>query len=96
MCFYPVHFCLFGRCFSRFFFLLVVSWAAACGSPATPLDADTRYRIDSAATEQIRQVDYELDTLCVYLRYHDMERLVDSFRQVRKRQIEEQLKNVPR
>ena len=93
-----MHTCSAAVCPSARFFplLTLVLWAAACGSPNTPLDADTRYRIDSTATEQIRQLNYELDTLCVYLRYHDMDRLVDSFKQVRKRQIEEQLRNVPR
>lgn len=76
--------------------LVSAAWLTSCGNANTPLDADTRYRIDSAATEQIRVASYALDTQCVYLRYHHLDALVDSFKQVRKRQIEEQLRTVPR
>ncbi len=68
----------------------------SCGSPNTPLDADTRQRIDSAATEQIRLVTFELDTHCTRIRYGEMIRLVDSIKQVRIKEIEEQLKAVPK
>ena len=68
----------------------------SCGSPNTPLDADTRQRIDSAATEQIRQATFELDTHCTRIRYSEMIRLVDSIKQVRIKEIEEQLKAVPK
>lgn len=68
----------------------------SCGSPNTPLDADTRQRIDSAATEQIRIARSRLDSQCTFTRYHGMHKLVDSIKQVRMREIEEQLKTVPR
>lgn len=68
----------------------------SCGSPNTPLDADTRQRIDSSATEQIRLAQFELDSHCVRIRYDGMHKLVDSIKQVRLREIEEQLKAVPR
>ena len=78
-----------GRC------LLPLAFCA-CGSPSTPLDADTRQRIDSAATEQIRLATFGLDSHCTYIRYSSMQRLVDSIKQVRLREIEEQLKAVPK
>ena len=68
----------------------------SCGSPNTPLDADTRQRIDSTATDQIRLATFELDTHCTRIRYAGMKRLVDSIKQVRVREIEEQLKVVPK
>ena len=68
----------------------------SCGSPNTPLDADTRQRIDSAATEQIRLATFELDTHCTRIRYSEMLKLVDSIKQVRIKEIEEQLKAVPK
>jgi len=69
---------------------------ASCGSPNTPLDAETRQFIDSAATEQIRIAQQSLDSNCTFSRYHGMQKLVDSIKQVRLREIEEQLKTVPR
>jgi hypothetical protein len=69
---------------------------ASCGSPNTPLDAETRQFIDSAATEQIRVAQHHIDSNCTYIRYHGMQHLVDSIKQVRLREIEEQLKTVPR
>lgn len=69
---------------------------ASCGSPSTPLDAETRQFIDSAATEQIRIAQHHIDSNCTYIRYQGMQKLVDSIKQVRLREIEEQLKTVPR
>ena len=69
---------------------------AACGSPNTPLDADTRRVIDSISTYQINLARTELDTLCQRQRVAEMPRLVDSIKQIRLREIEEKLKTVPR
>ncbi len=68
----------------------------ACGSPNTPLDADTRETIDSISAERVRLAGLALDTLCQQRRTTELPRLVDSIRQVRLREIQEQLKTVPK
>ncbi len=69
---------------------------AACESANTPLDADTRQAIDSISALRIRQTRAEMDSLCNLNRPKILPRLVDSMRTVRKREIEEALKNVPK
>lgn len=68
----------------------------ACGSPNTPLDADTRIRIDSIANAQIARAQLEYDSLCKAVLLTELPRLVDSIKQIRLREIEEQLKTVPK
>ena len=79
-----------------FAFCLLLIVFCACDSPNTPLDADTRQRIDSAATEQIRLATIEIDTMCIRLRSTMRAQLVDSIKQVRLREIQEQLRTVPK
>lgn len=76
--------------------LLLLPLLTACGSGATPLDSDTRLRIDSIAGAQTRLVQTEIDSLCKSQRITLMPSLVDSIKQVRLREIEEQMKTVPR
>lgn len=68
----------------------------ACGNPNVPLDADTRQAIDSISSEQIRVARAELDTLCQQRHATELPRLVDSIKRVRLREIQEQLKTVPK
>ena len=68
----------------------------SCGSSNTPLDADTREAIDSISAERVRLIGLEMDTLCQQRRTAELPRLVDSIRQVRLREIQEQLKTVPK
>ncbi|MFN0035602.1 MAG: hypothetical protein ACKVUS_11080 [Saprospiraceae bacterium] len=68
----------------------------ACGSPNTPLDADTRLRIDSIANAQIARAQVEHDSLCKAAHITQLPHLVDSIKQIRLREIEEQLKTVPK
>jgi hypothetical protein len=68
----------------------------ACGSPNTPLDADTRLRIDSIANAQIAKAQLEYDSLCKAAKITQLPHLVDSIKKIRVREIEEQLKTVPR
>lgn len=70
--------------------------SAACGGSDAPLDADTRQLIDSTANAQIRLARAEIDTLCAQRERTELPRLIDSFKQARQREIEEQLKTVPR
>lgn len=75
---------------------LLLPLLSACGSPNTPLDADTRQAIDSISQAQINIARQELDTLCQQRRLTDLPRMVDSIKQHRLREIQEQLKTVPK
>ena len=76
--------------------LLLLLLASACGSPNTPLDADTRQAIDSISLAQINIARSEMDTLCSQRRLTELPRLVDSIKQHRLQEIQEQLKTVPK
>jgi hypothetical protein len=68
----------------------------ACGSQGTPIDADTRTRIDSIANAQIAKAQLEHDSLCKAARITQLPLLVDSIKKVRLHEIEEQLKTIPK
>lgn len=68
----------------------------ACNDPRAPLDANTRQRIDSVSTTQMRLTKQRIDSLCLLREKTELPRLVDSFRQIRMQEIEAQLKTVPR
>jgi type IV pilus biogenesis protein CpaD/CtpE len=68
----------------------------ACGSNNTPLDAETRTVIDSAAIAQIAQARVELDSFCAMQERTQMPHLIDSIKKVRLREIEAQLRVLPR
>jgi hypothetical protein len=69
---------------------------AACGSQNTPLDADTRIRIDSIANAEIANAQVKYDSLCKVAQVTQLPHLVDSIKKIRLREIEEQLKTVPK
>lgn len=77
-------------------FLPVYLFCAACGNPNTPLDAGTRQAIDSISAAETRKARVEIDSLCNIDRSTVLPRLVDSIRQKRLREIQEQLKTVPK
>ena len=68
----------------------------ACGSPNAPLDAETRTRIDSIANAQIAKAQMEHDSLCKAAQITQLPHLVDSIKKIRLREIEEQLRTVPK
>ncbi|MBC7774963.1 MAG: hypothetical protein H7246_05940 [Phycisphaerae bacterium] len=68
----------------------------SCGSQSTPLDADTRTRIDSIANAQIAKAQVEHDSLCKAAQITQLPHLVDSIKKIRIHEIEEQLKTVPK
>ncbi|MCA0235803.1 MAG: hypothetical protein LCH81_05425 [Bacteroidetes bacterium] len=76
--------------------LCITASTWGCGSSETPLDAKTREAIDSLSTAEIRLLRVELDSQCQMARVTQMPQLVDSIKQVRLREIQEQLKTVPR
>ena len=79
-----------------FLFAFCFLAAPACNGPDTPLDADTRRQIDSLSNAGIRQARQEIDSLCKVWEQTELPGLVDSFQQVRRREIEEQMKTVPK
>lgn len=68
----------------------------ACGASNTPLDADTRIRIDSIANAQIAKAQTDYDSMCKAALITQLPLLVDSIKRIRLREIEEQLKTVPK
>ncbi len=76
--------------------LMSVLCLLACGSSNTPLNANTRMRIDSIANAQISKAQLEYDSLCKVAQITRLPLLVDSIKKIRVREIEEQLKTVPR
>lgn len=82
--------------FCLILFALCLLAPSACDGPDTPLDADTRRQIDSLSSAGIRRARQEIDSLCKVWEQTKLPGLVDSFRQVRLREIEEQMKTVPR
>ncbi len=79
-----------------FLLLFTACCLLACGSPSTPLDANTRMRIDSIANAQIAKAQVEHDSLCKAAEITQLPHLVDSIKKIRLREIEEQLKTVPK
>lgn len=77
-------------------YCLLLLLFTGCDSPNTPLDAETRRAIDSISNAQINLARAELDTLCGQRRIAEMPLLVDSIKKIRLREIEAQLKTVPR
>lgn len=77
-------------------FLFIGFTLTACGGSDAPLDADTRQKIDSTANSQIRLAHIEIDSMCALRERTDLPRLVDSFKQLRLREIREQMKTVPK
>jgi hypothetical protein len=69
---------------------------AGCGTADRPLDADTRQRIDSITYAHINLARREMDSLCAAQQTGAMQPLIDSIKQVRLREIEEQLKTIPK
>ncbi len=77
-------------------FLLFVLCLLACGSPSAPLNAEARQRIDSISTAQIARAQVKYDSLCKAALTTQLPRLVDSIKQKRLKEIEEQLKTIPK
>ncbi|MCB9308284.1 MAG: hypothetical protein H6565_16940 [Lewinellaceae bacterium] len=69
---------------------------ASCSGTEAPLDAETRQTIDSLSGVGMRNVKAELDSMCVLERKRSLPHLVDSFRILRTKEIERQLKTIPK
>lgn len=77
-------------------FALLALCLQACSGSNQPLDAATRQAVDSLSTAQIRQARADLDSLCLQQRTTVLPQMVDSIKKHRLREIEEQLKTVPK
>jgi hypothetical protein len=75
--------------------LLVMLFISACGSSSTPLDADTRIKIDSIVLAQTTRARLEIDSFCKAAEKNQLPQLIDSIKKVRLKEIQEQLKTVP-
>lgn len=69
---------------------------AGCEGANTPLDAGTRDAIDSISAAEIKRLRVEMDSLCQMQRTTVLPHLVDSIKQKRLREIEQQLKTIPK
>ncbi|MDO8367415.1 MAG: hypothetical protein Q7T20_11500 [Saprospiraceae bacterium] len=85
-----------SACFIQFFTTAVSCGIMACGSQNTPLDAGTRIRIDSITNAQIARAQQESDSICKAAQTTLLPHLVDSIKNIRLREIEEQLRTVPK
>lgn len=80
----------------RFLALALFFLLLSCNNADTPLDAETRQVIDSISAAQIRSARAELDSLCKRDRVTVLPLLIDSLRKERLKEIERQLKTVPK
>lgn len=76
--------------------VLATGFLTGCGNNNTPLDADTRSVIDSIANHQISVAQKSNDSLCKVAQTTVLPQLVDSIKKERLREIEAQLKTIPR
>ncbi len=80
----------------KYKYLIVLFAAAGCGGANRPLDADTRQRIDSITYAHINFARREMDSMCTVQQNQAIRPLIDSIKQVRLQEIEEQLKTIPK
>ena len=78
------------------FIAVFIALLWGCGNPHTPLDAGTRQKIDSLTALGINSARKETDSLCLLQQTTVLPGLVDSIRKKRLREIERQLKTVPK
>ncbi len=77
-------------------FYVVLLLCSACDPVAAPLDADTRLRIDTTVQAINRKAQLEIDSQCKQAQLTVLPKLIDSIKQVRKREIEAQLRSIPK
>ena len=82
--------------FQLFIAIVLSGSLLACGNQNTPLDADTRILIDSISNAEIAKAQIQYDSLCKAAQTTQLPLLIDSIKKIRLREIEEQLKTVPK
>ena len=75
-------------------FFLFSLLSSSCSNEGEPLDSKAKRAIDSISTAQIRTLRHELDSLCVLEKKQNIERLVDSIKEERRREINELTKSL--
>jgi hypothetical protein len=84
------------------FYLVLIFWGnlllglLSCDATSAPLDADSRLRIDTTVVAINRKTQLEIDNTCKLAHNTELPRLIDSIKQVRKREIEAQLRSIPK
>jgi hypothetical protein len=84
------------RIFLFIFFSLNGCFFACSDLSKKPLDAASRRAVDSLATLGIQQTRLQIDSIYKDARVSRMPQVLDSIRQQRLREIEEQLRSIPR
>ncbi|HAD13122.1 MAG TPA: hypothetical protein DCF33_11890 [Saprospirales bacterium] len=82
------------KCYLVFF--LAAGLMSGCGNNSAPLDAETRSRIDSIANAHVALAQKKYDSLCIVAQTTVLPGLVDSLKKERLREIQEQLKTIPK
>ncbi|MBU6341169.1 MAG: hypothetical protein KGS48_06705 [Bacteroidetes bacterium] len=77
-------------------YLPVLFFLSACAGSEPPLDADARLRIDTTVLAINRKVQAEIDSNCKRALQTELPRLVDSIMQLRRREIDAQLRSIPK
>jgi hypothetical protein len=70
--------------------------APACEYANRPLDADERRLVDSLAAAGISMQRYLIDSTCKVEQTTVVPHLIDSIKKVRQREIDEQIKAIPK
>jgi hypothetical protein len=79
------------------FFIILAPWVFIhCENNNTPLDAESRQRIDSTVIVTNKATETEIDSLCKISLTTDLNRLADSMKSVRKKEIKSTLNNLPK
>ncbi len=77
--------------------LIIILFLSACGEgPQKPVDGKTRQVIDSIVGVEQRKMHAELDSICRLQHRTVLPALVDSIKKIRLKEIEEQMKTVPK
>jgi hypothetical protein len=82
------------KCYLVFF--LAAGLVSGCGNNSAPLDAETRTLIDSIANVQVALAQKQYDSLCLVAQTTVLPNLIDSLKKERLREIQEQLKTIPK
>lgn len=82
--------------FFTFVLLLAGFGSGGCDQSKVPLDAESRRMVDSLSAAYIGNERRAIDSFCKAQNTTVLPQIIDSIKQVRKKQIEEQLKAIPK
>ena len=78
------------------FYAIIVLLISACGNANVPLDAEARRMVDSLSAAHIGLERRDIDSICKQQQTTLLPHLIDSIKQMRLQQIQEQLKTIPK